>query len=118
MSNRLRDKQTKVEIGGAERIVQLFVMRPHPADEFVPKKDKLLIVLKFSITKEEKRQPYPIRSLREMLEPKISRNRKQCSVTRRLRVENGLHQFVIEYHVYDSDYGVSLYHEIRSKLFQ
>lgn len=117
MSNKLKDKQAKIEIGGTERLVQLFVMRPHPADEFVPKKDKLLLVLKFSITKEEKSHSYPIRYLREMLEPQISRNRKQCSVTRRLRVENGLHKLVIEYHVYDSDYGVSLYHELRSKLF-
>lgn len=118
MSNKLKVQEAVMEIGGAERIVQLFPQEPNPSDVFIPEEDKLALVLRFSISKEERRQPYPIRTLKRVLEPKITFSRKRCSVERRLRIEDGLHWYVIVYHVYDYNYGVGIYNELVCKLFK
>lgn len=116
--SKLKSQEAKIEIGGNERIVQLIPQEPHPSDEFIPKQDKLAVMLRFSISKEERRQPYPIRTLKKILDPKIVFSRKMCSVVRRLRIADGRHWYTIVYHMYDYDYGAGIYYQLLSKLFR
>lgn len=118
MSTKLESKEATVVLGGVERIVQLFAEEPHPADAFIPKNDALNLLLRFSITKEERRSPRPIRALKKKLNPKIGFSNKMCNVDYRLTVADGMHWFVVKYHVSDYPYGETLYEEISNKFFK
>lgn len=118
MNSKLMSQATKKEIGGVERIIQLIPLEPHPADEFVPKEDTFVLLLRYSITWEERRLRHPIRKLKKLLEPKLAYNRKLCHITHRLMVENGHHWYVVEYHIYAYDYGRGIYNELVYKLFK
>ena len=107
---------TSRELDGVERLVQLYPATPNPADAFIPKEDALNLLLRFSITKMDRRKSRPIRALKKSLEPKID-GLTNCKVDYRISVSEGRNWFVIEYHVYDYEYGVALYNELKDRLF-
>ena len=71
MTRKLDVLTTSKTLDGVERLVQLYPTTPSPADAFIPSEDALNLLLRFSITKQEREKARPIRALKKTLDPKL-----------------------------------------------
>ena len=114
---KMKNQLAITNLEGAARRVQLIVCEPHPADQFITEEDALVLLLRFTITKEERRSHQAYRKLRK-LDPKLSFSKKLVNVTHRMTIADGYHWYVVEYHIADYDYGVGIYNELVYKFFK
>lgn len=108
LNNLKNEKQYK----GAKRTIELKCQEPT-----LPSEVKTLL-LSFSATKKERREPRQVRYFCKHLEPKIEGfDCSLCKVDHRINSDMNPNRFEIIYHVYDEMYAHDLYDELSSVVF-
>ena len=105
----LNDLENEKQYQGARRIIELKLK-----ESTLPSEVKTLL-LSFSVTKKERREPHQVRYFRERLEPKLEGFKASlCSVERRINAGVNPNRFEVIYHIYDEIYAHDLYDELSS----
>lgn len=108
-SRKLRD--------GRDMLIQLIPNIPFPADSFIPEKDKVLLLLRFQLSKREYKTS--MASLTNAFAPSFPYplNPDLVSVNYRKQKYDNSQWFIAEYHCFADSYGITIYRTLKYKLF-
>lgn len=117
-NSKLKELNRTNQIAGIVRTVHLYPNIPTPECMFIPKEDKLNLLLTWTIRPCEISKTGSLVSLKRKFTSNIPLNKNFCSSEYRVIKNGNKNLFRMEIHCYDERYGIALYTFLKNNIFE